>query len=76
MPAYMEPFRIKMVEPIPALSRSERAVALERAGYNLLRHFWAELAPLPLTDAAPLADATPSRGRTPFSALSEAIDAG
>lgn len=30
-----EPFKIKMVEPIDLISRSERKEALERAGYNL-----------------------------------------
>jgi uncharacterized repeat protein (TIGR01451 family) len=30
-----EPFRIKMVEPIPLPSRAEREAALKRAGYNL-----------------------------------------
>jgi tryptophanase len=37
MPAFLEPFRIKMVEPIPALSGAERLEALRRAGYNLFR---------------------------------------
>ena len=31
----IEPFRIKMVEPIPMLSRSTREAALARAGHNL-----------------------------------------
>ncbi|MEW6717341.1 MAG: tryptophanase [Chloroflexota bacterium] len=30
-----EPFRIKMIEPIQLLSREEREVALQRAGYNV-----------------------------------------
>src|SRR5688572_23740988 len=32
-----EPFRIRSVEPIRLLPRSERRRALERAGYNLFR---------------------------------------
>ena len=31
----IEPFKIKMVEPLPMLSRSERERILEQAGYNL-----------------------------------------
>lgn len=31
----IEPFKIKMVEPLPMLSRSERETILERAGHNL-----------------------------------------
>ncbi|WP_424187422.1 tryptophanase [Actinokineospora sp. G85] len=30
----MEPYRIKVVEPIPVLTRAEREAAMERAGYN------------------------------------------
>lgn len=37
MPAFMEPFRIKAVEPISFPSRQERAAALSAAGYNLFR---------------------------------------
>lgn len=33
----IEPFRIKMVEPVKATSRAEREAALARAGYNLFR---------------------------------------
>ncbi|WP_033289875.1 tryptophanase [Amycolatopsis jejuensis] len=33
----MEPFRVKMVEPIPFPSREERERALEHAGHNLFR---------------------------------------
>ncbi|MFF3671208.1 tryptophanase [Microtetraspora malaysiensis] len=33
----MEPFRIKMVEPLPSLDRSQRAKALRAADYNLFR---------------------------------------
>ena len=32
--SWAEPWKIKMVEPIHMISRNERAVALERAGYN------------------------------------------
>lgn len=37
MPAYMEPFRIKSVEPIPFPSRPEREECLRASGYNLFR---------------------------------------
>ncbi|GLZ38823.1 tryptophanase [Actinokineospora sp. NBRC 105648] len=30
----MEPYRVKVVEPIPILTRAERETAMERAGYN------------------------------------------
>ncbi|GAA3988607.1 tryptophanase [Allokutzneria multivorans] len=37
MPSFIEPFRIKSVEPIPFLSRAEREAALRASGYNLFR---------------------------------------
>ncbi|GAA1137297.1 tryptophanase [Kribbella jejuensis] len=37
MPAFMEPFRIKSVEPIPFPSTEERRTALADAGHNLFR---------------------------------------
>lgn len=37
MPAFMEPFRIKVIEPIPFPSHQARQVALAAAGYNLFR---------------------------------------
>lgn len=32
--SWAEPWKIKMVEPIHMISRNERAVALDKAGYN------------------------------------------
>ncbi|WP_205855765.1 tryptophanase [Phytoactinopolyspora endophytica] len=37
MPAFMEPFRIKTIEPIPFPTAEERQSALVDAGYNLFR---------------------------------------
>ncbi|SFJ88110.1 tryptophanase [Amycolatopsis sacchari] len=37
MPSFMEPFRIKAVEPIPFPTEEERRDALAAAGYNLFR---------------------------------------
>ena len=37
MPAFMEPFRIKSVEPIPFPTAEQRRTALVSAGYNLFR---------------------------------------
>ncbi len=37
MERYIEPFKIKVVEPIAAISRAERAAAIQRAGYNLFK---------------------------------------
>lgn len=37
MPAFMEPFRIKSIEPIPFPGPQERADALTTAGFNLFR---------------------------------------
>ncbi|GAA5129871.1 tryptophanase [Haloechinothrix salitolerans] len=37
MPAFMEPFRIKAVEPIPFPSVAERDAALTEAGHNIFR---------------------------------------
>src|SRR5215471_10332678 len=43
MPAFLEPFRIKMVEPLPMPTRAERDAALQRAGYNVFRLRSAEI---------------------------------
>jgi tryptophanase len=51
MPAYFEPFRIKAVEPLPLPTRAERAMALERAGYNVFRLRAAEITIDLLTDS-------------------------
>jgi tryptophanase len=51
MSAFLEPFRIKMVEPLPITTRSERAAALERAGYNVFRLRAAEITIDLLTDS-------------------------
>jgi tryptophanase len=37
MPAFLEPFRVKSVEPIPFPTAEERAQTLRAAGYNLFR---------------------------------------
>ncbi len=37
MASFMEPFKIKVVEPIPFPSAAERQQSLEQAGYNLFR---------------------------------------
>ncbi|MFB9907760.1 tryptophanase [Allokutzneria oryzae] len=37
MPTFIEPFRIKSVEPIPFLTRAEREENLRASGYNLFR---------------------------------------
>ncbi len=51
MPAFLEPFRIKTVEPLPRPTRGERAAALERAGYNVFRLRAAEITIDLLTDS-------------------------
>jgi tryptophanase len=43
MPAFLEPYRIKMVEPLPVPTRAERKAALQRAGYNVFRLRSAEI---------------------------------
>jgi len=37
MERYIEPFKVKVVEPITAISREERAAAIARAGFNLFK---------------------------------------
>jgi tyrosine phenol-lyase len=37
MERYIEPFKIKVVEPITAITRQQRLAAIERAGYNLFK---------------------------------------
>jgi len=51
VPAFLEPFRIKVVEPLSMPTRSERAAALERAGYNIFRLRAAEIMVDLLTDS-------------------------
>jgi tryptophanase len=51
MPKFFEPFRIKMVEPLPMPSREEREAALQRAGFNVFRLRSAEITIDLLTDS-------------------------
>ena len=37
MERYIEPFKVKVVEPITAITREQRAAAIQRAGYNLFK---------------------------------------
>ncbi len=37
MERYIEPYRVKVVEPITAISREEREAAMKRSGYNLFQ---------------------------------------
>ena len=37
MERYIEPFKVKVVEPITVISREQRAGAIKRAGYNLFQ---------------------------------------
>ena len=37
MERYIEPFKVKVVEPITAITREERLAAIQRAGYNLFQ---------------------------------------
>jgi tryptophanase len=51
MPEFLEPFRIKMVEPLPMPNRAEREKALQRAGYNVFRLHSSEITIDLLTDS-------------------------
>src|SRR5688572_20379736 len=51
MPAFMEPFRIKSVEPIAFPTSAERTVALRAAGYNQFRLEAAQITIDLLTDS-------------------------
>lgn len=51
MPEFFEPFRIKVVEPLPVPTRAEREAALRRAGYNVFRLRAAEITIDLLTDS-------------------------
>ena len=37
MEQHIEPFKVKVVEPIVAISREQRSAAIRRAGYNLFK---------------------------------------
>jgi tryptophanase len=51
MPAFFEPFRIKIVEPLPMPTHAEREAALQRAGFNIFRLRSAEITIDLLTDS-------------------------
>ena len=50
-PPFFEPFRIKVVEPLPMPTPAERRAALERAGHNVFRLRAAEITIDLLTDS-------------------------
>jgi tryptophanase len=51
MPSFLEPFRMKVIEPLPLLTRGERQAALQRAGYNVFRLRASEITVDLLTDS-------------------------